>query len=183
MPLSSNEAAQTLRDISRTEQRSANAHGYRAGSPHLIVWGVIWAIGYSVNYFRPGWSIAWIPLVILGTIASFIIGARTRPESSTMRDWRYAATLVAAILFISALLTVLPPKSDLQIAAFFPILVALFYTLIGIWTKGVRMILLGLAIGALAMIVFFKAPETFALWMAGVGGGGLILGGVWLRSV
>ena len=181
MPLSSDEAAETLRDIDRTERRSANAYGYRAGAPHLILWGVIWAIGYGINDFRPQWSAAWIPLVIAGTIGSFWIGAHTRPENAKY-DWRFTATLAAVIAFVSALFAIMPPHTDIQTAAFFPVLVSLFYMLMGIWTKGARIFVLGVAVGALTMVAYFKAPQQFSLWMAAVGGGGLILGGLWLRT-
>ncbi len=77
----------------------------------------------------------------------------------------------------------LPPlKTDAQFGAFFPILVGLYYALIGIWTRGVRMIVLSVALGVLTLFGFFHIQHDFELWMAGVGGGGLILGGLWLRS-
>jgi hypothetical protein len=183
MPLSSNEAAETLRDISRTERRSANAYGYGSASPHLILWGLIWAAGYGIIYVRPQWSAAWLPLIVVGSLGSFWIGWRSKPAAASKTDWRYGATFVAVVLFISSLFAVLPPHTDRQAGAFFPILVALFYALIGIWTRGYRMIVLGLAVAALTLFGFFELPAQFALWMAVVGGGGLMLGGVWLRNV
>ena len=95
---------------------------------------------------------------------------------------RFGGTFVAVVLFIGALFAIMPPHTDAQVAAFFPILVALFYLLIGVWTEGARMIVLGLAVGALTLFGFFYLAPYFALWMAVVGGGGLILGGFWLRS-
>jgi hypothetical protein len=183
MPLSNNEAAETLRDISRTERRSASAYGYSTSSPHLILWGVIWAIGYGIDALHPQWSVAWLSLVVLGSLGSFWIGWRTKPASATQADWRYAATFIAVALFISALFAVLPPHTNVQMGAFFPILVSLFYALIGIWTKGRRMIVLGITLAALTLFGFYELPAQFALWMAAVGGGGLILGGIWLRTV
>jgi hypothetical protein len=183
MPLSSNEAAETLRDISKTERRSANAYGYGSASPHLILWGLIWAVGYGAIYLRPQWGAVWLPLIVVGSLGSFWIGWRSKPVTASNADWRFGATFVAVVLFISALFAVLPPHTDKQAGAFFPILVALFYALIGIWTNGYRMIVLGLAVGALTLFGFFELPAQFSLWMAGVGGGGLVLGGIWLRSV
>ncbi len=179
MPLSPSEAEDTLRDISKTEQRSSNLYGYRTASPHLFLWGAIWAVAYSVNYFRPAWVALWLVLVPAGIIGSAWLGRRAKASGA---DWRYGATAVAVFLFISALFAILPPRSDAQVSAFFPILVALFYMLIGIWTRGARMIIAGLAIGALTLFGFFWLPAYFLLWMAVVGGGGLILGGFWLRS-
>ena len=53
---------------------------------------------------------------------------------------------------------------------------------IGLWTRGWRMLPLGLALIALTTLGYFMLPNHFLYWMAGVGGGGLILGGLWLRS-
>jgi hypothetical protein len=181
MPLTRDEAASALRDITQTERRSGAAYGYQRGAPHLIVWGVVWAIGYSLNYFQPHWQFTWPVLTIGGVIASFWMGAQARGDAAG--GWKYFATLIAIVLFVAALFSVLPPHTGAQVGAFFPLLVALFYALVGIWADGQRLVVLSALIAALTLIGFFYLPAYFALWMAAVGGGGLILGGLWLRSV
>ena len=186
MPLSSNEAAEMLRDIDRTTRRSANAYGYSAASPHLILWGVIWIVGYGATALQPhspALQAVWPGLCLVGAGGSFWIGWRMRPASAAGHDWRYVATFAAIVLFVFALFSIMPPTNGVQMGAFFPLLASLFYALIGIWAKGARMILLGMAIAALTLFGFFALRSQFALWMAAVGGGGLILGGLWLRSV
>ncbi len=42
---------------------------------------------------------------------------------------------------------------------------------------------IGLGISALTLIGFFSIGEAFPLWMAFVNGGGLILGGLWMRRI
>jgi DNA-binding MarR family transcriptional regulator len=69
----------------------------------------------------------------------------------------------------------------LQAGAVFPLLVALWYALLGIWRRGMRMALLGLVLGLLTVAGYFWLAQYFLLWMAVVGGGALILGGFWLR--
>lgn len=183
MPLSSKEAAQNLLEIEKTEQRSSNAYGYEMAAPHLLLWGVIWMIGYSVSYIYPQISWLWLVLAGMGTLASALIGWRMkRARSSDSRDLRYLSSALAVFLFIAALFQI-APLNGMQIGAFFPILVALFYGLVGIWSRGLRMIILGVALAALTLIGYFDLQQYFALWMAVVGGGGLILGGLWLRSV
>ena len=181
MPISRDEAASALRDITLTERRSGEAYGYQRGAPHLIVWGVVWAIGYSLTYFQPNWQFTWPVLTVAGAAASFWLGMRARSEPET--GWKYFATLIAIFIFIAALFSVLPPHTGSQIGAFFPLLAALFYAIVGIWANGRRLIMLSALIVALTLIGFFYLPVYFGLWMAVVGGGGLILGGLWLRSV
>jgi hypothetical protein len=178
------EAAEALREIEHAERHSASAYHYQKAAPHLFLWGVIWIVGYGVTYVRPQAWVIWWALVAIGVIGSFWIGwsgASSRAQASS--GWRYGATLIAVFLFISALVAILPPKSTNQIDALFPILVALFYVLLGVWSNGTRLALLGVALGALTVGGYFWLPQYFPLWMAGVGGGALLLGGLWLRKV
>jgi hypothetical protein len=99
------------------------------------------------------------------------------------RGWKYGVNCLAIILFIYAVYAILPPTSDVQAVAFFPLLVALIYVLVGVWTRAARIALLGFALGVLTVGGFFWLPQYFLLWMAGVGGGALILGGFWLRRI
>ena len=79
-------------------------------------------------------------------------------------------------------MSIVRPLDYGQVSAIFPLVVGIFYSLIGIWTKGWRMLPLGLAIIGLTTFGYFVLPEQFLYWMAAVGGGGLILGGLWMRT-
>ena len=183
MSLSPGEAQEALRNIAQTGRASATTYGYQHASPHLILWGVIWLLGYGISYLRPQYSAAWPVLALIGTGASFWLGWKSRPRESTGYDWRYAATALAVFLFIAAVFSVMPPRNEAQISAFFPILVALFYSLVGIWTRGTRILFAGIAVASLTLGGYFLLPQYFTLWMAVVGGGALIIGGLWLKSV
>ena len=67
MTLSSNEAADALRDIAAAETRSQRAYGYQRGSPFLILWGILWAIGYGLTAAWPmrGYAI-WAAILAIG---------------------------------------------------------------------------------------------------------------------
>ncbi|HEY2070952.1 MAG TPA: hypothetical protein VGG48_15460 [Rhizomicrobium sp.] len=182
MPLSPDEAAQALNDITKTERRSVSALGYRMAWPHLILWGFVWIIGYGAMAAGVTWPYLWLVLSLSGSAASFWIGYAMSRDNTKRMDWRYTATFVAIFFFVGAILNILQPKTDAQFGAFFPLLVALYYTLIGIWTRGLRMLALGLLLAVFTLICFFDLQQHFEFWMAGVGGGGLILGGIWLRS-
>lgn len=178
------EAANALREIAHAEQHSGQAYHYQKAAPHLFLWGVIWIIGYAFTYVRPHWYFLWFVLTVIGVLVSFWIGhlAHTK-DSQASFGWRYGASFVAVVLFIVALFAILPPRSGLQVDAFFPLLVAIWYVLLGIWTRAIRVTVLGLALGLLTVGGYFWLQHYFLLWMAGVGGGALILGGFWLRRV
>jgi hypothetical protein len=60
---------------------------------------------------------------------------------------------------------------------------ALFYRIAGLWFGG-AFIAIGLGISALTLIgYFFATGGTFLLRMAAINGGGLILGGLWMRRM
>lgn len=178
------EAGDALHNIARAEQQSADAYRYQKSSPHLFLWGVIWIIGYIVAYARPrDWPV-WAALVVVGTIGSLWINWRAEAKRERASSgWRYATTLLALYLFTGAFFAILPPRSSAQIDAFFPLLIALWYVILGIWSHGLRIALLGMVLGTLTVGGYFWLPQYFLLWMAGVGGGALILGGFWLTRV
>lgn len=183
MPLSPDEAAKTLKDITQTERRSAKAYGYHVSAPHFFLWGAIWMAQYGGYYFNPRLGLLFPILSVVGLIGSFVIGWRMKAARRTNYGWRYGATALAGVLFVSSLFAIFRPTNSAQVGAFFPLLVALVYMLSGIWTSALRMSVLGIAVGALTLVGYFYFPATFMLWMAIVGGGALILGGLWMRSV
>ncbi len=184
MPLSPNEAIDTLRDIEQASRRSASAFGYSMASPHLFLWGAIWIVGYGASWWRPEWTAVWPALALTGSVGSFAIGYAIAPKGRAVRrDFRPSLTFIAVVAFIAAQGAIMRPLNVLQVGAYFPILVALFYALVGIWTRGTRVLVLGVLVAALTLGGYFWLPQYFLLWMAAVGGGGLILGGLWMRRV
>lgn len=182
MTISKQEAADTLRDITKTERRTVSDLGYQMAWPHLIIWGVIWLFGYSAMAAGVTWDYLWLVLSGIGSLASFAAGYATAQRHGKGFDGRFLATFVVIFLFVSAVFIILPPRSPIQYGAFFPILVALYYALIGIWTRGWRMLVLGVLLGVLTLFGFLHLQAHFMALMAVVGGGGLILGGLWLRT-
>jgi hypothetical protein len=198
MTLSPDEAANALRDIAAVETRSRRAYGYREASPHLILWGVLWAVGYGLHEPWPqrGWAI-WMTIIAIGLAADFAIslsdanrrdaqGGRvadpTQLPGEAWLRWRFPGIVLTAFAFIAATLAVMAPHSGRQIGAFIPLVVAASYAVAGLWL-GLRFIVAGAVIGGLTLGGFFLVPAHFNLWMAGVGGGALILAGCWFRGI
>ena len=67
-----------------------------------------------------------------------------------------------------------------QVGTFWPIYFMLMYCMAGLWF-GTIFIAIGLAVTALTLVGYFFIGAAFPLWMAFVNGGGLILGGLWMR--
>lgn len=181
MTLTQTEAEAALRDVKSAEQRSALLRGYQSASPHLMIWGVVWAIGYTIDYVAPAWqNRGWIALIVLGTTAGIFASRADRSGERANVGWKFFGIFISIFLFISGSMAVMAPTDPRQVGAFIPMIVAVIYATIGV-LGAPRMIFAGGAIWALTLIGYFELPAIFSLWMAGVGGGALILGGLWLR--
>jgi hypothetical protein len=83
-------------------------------------------------------------------------------------------------VFAVSVIAVMQPHDPRQTGAFFPLLIAAGYGVFGSFGAP-RVLALGAALAALTLAGFFTLRDIFSLYMAVVGGGGLILGGLWLR--
>jgi hypothetical protein len=177
MSLSPEQAAEALREIEETRQRSLEFMVYRQGAPVLVICGVIWIVGFASNAMWPtDAKIVWTVLTFIGAIAGWLI----TPGGNPGQSFRYVASWVVFLLLFYGAGAILAPQTGSQRAALAALLVAAAYALTGIWWLQ-RYLWLGLALFAVTLFGFFFAPR-FELWMAVAGGGGLILGGLWLRA-
>jgi hypothetical protein len=195
MTLSTDQAAQSLKDIEKTTRRSAEAREYAHSSPQFVLWGLIWGAGYAGSYLLPNYGMVrginwlWFGLVAIGVVASSILGRRRyrnlAPEAAARGKaigLRWGMTMFVFYAFLVATLTVMRPANPTAVGAFVPLLVAAIYCVWGIW-QGLRFLYAGIAVGALTLIGWFWLPQFFLPWMAVVGGGSLILVGLWMKKI
>lgn len=188
MSLSQDQAAESLKEIDRTARRSALAYSYASASPYLIMWGLFWMLGYSVSDLSPKLANPlWTALLVVGIAGSMLIGRRQRLSGLSQPmpshpGLRFFVTFFAIGMFITATYAIFGHAGLRQQAAFVPLIVALVYSVMGIW-KGPRFLVLGIMIAALTLGGFFFLKEHFLLWMAVVGGGSLLVGGLWLKTI
>jgi hypothetical protein len=119
-----------------------------------------------------------VVLVPSGVIGDVLISWRDRPCNWAL----FAGIFLTFFAFVAATMSIMHPRDPRQVAAFVPLVVAAAYAVLGM-SLGQRFIFIGLALGLLTLIGFFALSSFFMLWMAAVGGGALVLGGLWLRRV
>lgn len=187
MPLSPGQAAAALEEIDRTERRTHMAKGYSLASPYLILWGLIWILGYGACAVLPPerWGLVWLPLAGAGTLASMAIGVRSRARSGggkLVSSGQTAVMGLAIFVFIGAVYYLFRPTSPLPYLIFPSFVAGLAYTLAGAVARMPRFVWIGVGIFLLTLAGYVAAPQWSAIWVAIAGGGGLLLGGLWLQK-
>jgi hypothetical protein len=176
------QAVEALSDIDDVVRRVRQSRLYDLNSRIMVLWGVLVFAGNVATWLWPRYGgYIWITVNVLGVAGMAAISvmnySRTRIRTFDFR------TLVVFVLFFAFgyfCANVLGHFTARQQGTFWPIYFMLFYTIAGLWF-GYAFIAIGLGITALTLIGYFFIGEAFPLWIAFVNGGGLVLGGLWMR--
>jgi hypothetical protein len=176
------EAASALSDIDSIVHRVRQSRIYNLASLIMIMWGVLVFAGYLNAYLLPrSAGYGWIAVYIAGIAGSVAISAFQHAHDGVrtfdIRMFVAFLLFLAFGAFCSGVLAHLTPR---QLGTFWPIYFMLVYTIAGLWV-GQAFVVIGIGITVLTLIGYFFIGGAFDLWMAFVNGGGLILGGLWMR--
>jgi hypothetical protein len=180
--IDSHQASEALADIDAIVRRVRQSRIYNLASLMLILWGVLVFAGYLFNYLALRYGgYAWLAVYIAGIVGCALISTfnRKRTGIRTLDSRMLVAFLLFIMfgIFVSVWLGHFTPR---QLGAFWPIYFMMVYTIAGLWV-GYAFVAIGLGITALTLIGYFFLGGAFDLWMAFVDGGGLVLGGLWMR--
>jgi hypothetical protein len=183
-PTEAEEALAAIQAMVRKTRRSISSSGAYA---FLIVWGFVWLFGFLTNHFIHNETAGyiWMGLDILGGVLSAVIGIRMnqniRSPSASATGKRIAYFWLLLFLYCIAAIGVAWPVDGKTLAMFI-----IFFVMIGWMAMGLLLsfasIGWGLAITALALVGYFLLPDIFFLWMAFLGGGGMIALGFYIQS-
>jgi hypothetical protein len=180
--IDSKQATEALTDIESVVRRVRQSRIYNFSSLMLIMWGALVFAGYVASYIWPGMNgVHWLVLDVIGLAGSLAIGASTRQRAGVNTfSTRFLAAFVLFVVFGCILSIGVGQLRPRQMDAFWPIYFMMVYTIVGLWF-GYAFVAIGVGITALTLIGYFFAGDWFHLWMAVVDGGGLVLGGLWMR--
>jgi hypothetical protein len=176
------EAASALSDIASIVHRVRQSTIYNLASLMLMLWGVLVFAGNVASYLWPRQGgYIWITVNAVGFAGSCAIGGLESRRTGERRfDLRAVAAFVLFFAFGILWSVGLGHFTPRQLGVFWPTYFMMVYTIVGLWV-GAAFVAIGLGITALTMIGYLFSGDVFDLWMAVVNGGGLILGGVWMR--
>jgi hypothetical protein len=180
--IDSQQASEALADINDIARRVRQSRIYNLASLMLIMWGVLVFAGHLAEYVAPRSALLiWLAVTVLGTAGSFAISASTRTRTGVRTfDGRFLAAFLLFLGFGYLWTLGLGHFTARQMDAFWPLYFMLVYTIVGLWF-GLAFVAIGLGITALTLIGYFFIGDWFHLWMAVVNGGGMMLGGFWMR--
>jgi hypothetical protein len=176
------EAASALSDIDSIVHRVRQSQIYQVASLMLILWGALVFAGNIASFLWPrAAGYIWIAVNATGVVGSLAVGACTsRRLSLPSFDFRMVAAFLLFFAFGILWSISLGHFTPRQLGVFWPTYFMMIYTIVGLWV-GTAFVAIGFGITALTMIGYFFSGDLFDLWMAVVNGGGLILGGLWMR--
>jgi len=186
MELSAAEARSALDDIERTTTLSAKSTGYRRSSPYLILWGVIWMIGYAAPVLAPhlAHAYSWLALDLIGMVASALITARAprRTGKASGQSWRIFAMAGLIAFFIVGTMFVMQPTHAAQFEVFPALVLGLCYGIVGIFGMP-RFFWVACIPPVAGLLAYYLAPAALPLTLSLIGGGSLVVVGFWMRRL
>jgi len=180
--IDSRQASEALSDINDIVRRVRQSRIYNLASLMMIAWGAAVFAGNVATYLLPGYGgLIWIAANAAGILGSFAISVLSYPKTRVRAfDTRFLLALLLYFAFGFFFSSVLGHFTPRQLGTFWPLYAMMTYTIAGLWF-GYAFVAIGLAISALTLIGYFFTGGWFLPWMAVVNGGGLILGGLWMR--
>ncbi|MEH2525567.1 MULTISPECIES: hypothetical protein [unclassified Bradyrhizobium] len=182
--IDSQQASAALDDINEVVRRVRQSQIYQVSSLIITIWGVVVFAAYIANYTWPRqgyaiWTIANLGGLAISVAVGFVINRRSGARSFPIRSVITYLLIGVFGAFCSIVLGHFGPR---QMIVFWALYGMLFYAIAGLWF-GYAFIVIAVCTTALTLIGYYYIGAAFLLWMAVVHGGGLVLGGLWMRRI
>jgi len=187
MDISQTEAEEALDAIQSMAEKTRRSIAEGGTYITLILTGVIWLLGFMATQFLSTNIIGyiWGGLSILGTILGFVMGFRRskqiRSPLTIQMVRRVGIFWLILVLFCLAVIFVAQPADGKR-----AVLLIILFIMLGQMAMGLLLsfstVWWTLLIAGLALVGYFLFPDIFYLWMSILGGGGMIVFGLYIRS-
>ncbi len=187
MNISPNEAEEALAAIQKVTQKTRRSVASSGAYIFLIITGLVWLVGFLATQFLTGDIVGyiWTGMTILGTALSIPLGARIsrRVHNPSVGAIARRAVLFWVFLILCGIATIAVTRpTDGKQAT----MIIILFIMIGQMAMGMltsfSSVWWTLPVVILALIGYFLLPGYFYLWMAILGGGGMIALAFYYRS-
>jgi hypothetical protein len=178
-PSEAEEALAAIRNVSQQMRRALNAWGI---AYHLIIWGIIWLIGFTCSQFILAPAAAgyiWMGLDLVGAGLSWYFGIKMGRRFRSPFGARVGLFWLALMVYGFLGMWFVHPVNAREGALLLVIFLMFAWVAMGIWVE-TRISWLGLFVTALALIGYFFLPDFFFIFMAVLGGGSLLGTGLYI---
>jgi len=187
MQVSPSEAQEALADIQTMMQKTRHSIASSGAHVSLIATGIVWLVGFMCTQFLSGPIVGtiWVGLSIVGSALATVLGVRrgrrVRSPSAAATAKRVGLIWLLLVVYCMAAIAVAWPIDGKQLTVFIVLFVMTGWGAMGLLLSFAS-VWPGLIIIALVLIGYFLLPNFFYLWMAILGGGGMIALGLYIRS-
>lgn len=182
MKVTPTEAREALAAVRTIQVRTRRALSLAGGGEVLMIWGVVWLVGYLGGYFLEG-EVAgrlWAVADVLGGIATLVVVLRAERGGRDPLGPRIGALWITLIGFALLWIWVAQPGSGAELGFLLSTFAMFGYVVMGLWLDLVFLVV-GLAVTAIATVAYVWFRTDFNLWMALLGGGTLFGSGLYVR--
>lgn len=179
MNVSPEEAREALEAVRQVEERARRAIGLAGGGPILMIWGVVWLVGFLGSQLLPlpqaGWL--WMGLDLAGLAATLWVVSRLQRRVIDPLGPRIGLLWLFLFGFGALWVWIAQPADGREIGLLVSTIAMFGYIVLGLWIDTI-FLWIGLGVSALAVLGYVAAPDLFYVWMAVLGGGALFASGV-----
>ncbi len=186
MNISPSEAEEALAAIQAMAQKTRQSIASSNAHISLIVTGGVWLIGFICTQFLSGETLVaiWIGLSILGSVLATYLsirtGKRVHSPSAAATAKRIGLIWLLLAVYCAAAIAVAWPMDGKQLTTLIVLFVVVAWLVMGLLLSFTS-VWPGLLIIALVLTGYFLLPGIFYLWMGLLGGGGMIMLGLYIR--
>ena len=181
MKVSAPEALEALAAVRAVQARTRRALALAGGGQILMIWGLVWLIGYLGTHVLP-WHTAgrlWGAVDLLGIGGTIVVVMRSAPSVRDPMGPRIGLLWISLLLFGGLWIWVAQPTSCSQVGFLLATFAMFGYVVMGLWLDMVFLVI-GLTVTAVAALGYILFQPLFNLWMAFLGGGTLFGSGVYI---
>jgi len=182
--LTPEEAREALELVEQATRQMRRALAYGGAPYFMLIWGVVWLLGFGATHFLQGQTtlIGWIWAVLdtLGFLATFAVGATLGSKIRSPLGARVGLAWLVWIVYGFLVVYFAHPQSQEQTSLLISLMVMMGYLTTAILYASPFLAALGVAMTVLIIVGYLAFFALFNLWMALLGGGTLIAGGLYI---
>jgi len=186
LAVSPDEAEEALAAIQTIAQKTRQSLSSGGTYITLIVTGVVWLVGFTCTQFLSGQVVGyiWTGLSIVGGLTGAVMGLRmgkrVRSPLTTQTMKRVVLFWLFVVIYGATIIGITRPGDGKQAVLFVVLFIMLGQLAMGMLFS-FSTVWWALPVSALALVGYFFLPGIFYLWMAILGGGGMIALGLYIR--